>query len=445
MIISLPAAPASMLRRLNEGGFQAYVVGGCVRDALMGRVPHDWDICTDARPEQVIALFGENRVAKTGLQHGTVMVIEEGEGYEITTFRTDGHYSDNRHPDSVRFVGDVRSDLARRDFTINAMAYHPDSGLVDAFGGQEDLRARLVRCVGSAEARFQEDGLRLMRALRFASRFSFALAEETGRAIHGCISLLDKIAAERIFSELRGFLIGPGVGPLLLEYRDLMARILPQLERMFDFEQRNPHHCYDVYTHTVHVVEQVPPETVLRLSALFHDVGKPDCWSRDEKGIDHFYGHALRSVDLAREMLARLRCDNETRDEVLRQVRWHDLPLPQTAREGRRFLHRMGEQGALWSLALHRGDALAQSPEFMPDKLKRLDQADEVIRELLEQKSCFSLKDLAVKGSDLLALGCPKGPAVGRELNWLLEQVLDGTCPNERSALLAKFCEKNNK
>ena len=445
MTIRIPAAPSRIVRRLNEGGFQAYVVGGCVRDALMGSVPHDWDICTDALPRQVIALFGDNRVAQTGLQHGTVMVIEQGVGYEITTFRRDGAYSDHRHPDQVRFVGELREDLARRDFTINAMAYHPDTGLVDAFGGQEDLRAGIIRCVGEPEERFQEDGLRILRALRFASRFGFAMDGATAQAVRACAPLLDGIAAERIFTELKGFLTGRGVGALLLEWRELLARILPPLALMFDFEQRNPHHCYDVWTHTVHAVAAVPPELVLRLSALFHDSGKPECWSRDEQGVDHFYGHALRSVELSREMLSRLRCDNKLRDEVLLQVRWHDLPLPQTPREGRRFLNRMGEQGALWSLELHRADALAQSPAFLEEKLKRVEQARQVLTGLLEEQACFSLKDLAVKGGDLIALGCPKGPQVGKALQWLLEQVMDGSCPNDRQALLDIFTEKSAK
>ena len=439
MTISIPAVPAQLLRQLNEAGFQAYVVGGCVRDSLMGRSPHDWDICTDALPEQVIRVFGEDRVAKTGLQHGTVMVLREGAGYEVTTFRTDGTYSDHRRPDSVSFVRDLRADLARRDFTINAMAYHPDTGVVDVFGGQADLKAGSIRCVGVAEERFREDGLRLMRAIRFASRFGFAVEADTARAIHDCLPLLDDIAAERIFSELKGFLIGTGVGPLLLEYRDLMGKILPELTPTFDFEQRNPHHCYDVYTHTAHVVAQVPPQTVLRLSALFHDVGKPACWSRDGAGIDHFFNHAQKSVELARSMLHRLRCDNKTRDAVLLQIRWHDLPLPQTLREGRRFLHRMGEEGALWSVDLHQGDAMAQSLYRRTEKLERVDKARDILHTLLEQQCCFSLKDLAVTGSDLIAAGCPKGPAVGKALNELLSLVLDGDVPNERQALLDRF------
>lgn len=443
MELKIPSEPWGLMQRLNESGFEAYVVGGCVRDAIMGREPHDWDICTDALPQQVIDLFGEERVARTGLQHGTVMVICNGTGYEITTFRTDGVYSDHRHPDQVSFVRDLREDLARRDFTVNAMAYHPRTGVVDLFGGQEDLGRGVIRCVCRPEERFQEDGLRILRALRFASRFGFRLDPETAAAMERCAGLLDEIAVERIFTELKGFLCGQGVTGMLLDWRELIGRILPQLRPMFGFEQRNPHHCYDVWTHTAHVVGAVPPEPVLRLSALFHDCGKPHCWSRDEKGIDHFYGHGQKSVELSREMLEHLRCDNRLRDQVLLQVRWHDLPLPRSAGEGRRFLNRMGEQGALWSLELHRGDALGQSEAFLEEKLAWVEASRAVLEELLAQKACFTLADLAVKGGDLIAAGCPKGPAVGQALKWLLGQVLDGDCPNEREALLIKYANRN--
>ncbi len=438
MKIEIPAAPAQLLRRLNDADFEAYAVGGCVRDALLGITPHDWDICTSAKPEQVLSLFSDCNVAKTGLQHGTVMVIVGGEGCEITTFRTEGSYSDHRHPDEVRFVSSLQEDLARRDFTINAMAYHPDRGVVDYFGGREDLRAGIIRCVGDPNERFQEDGLRILRALRFAARFGFRLEERTGQAMHENKELLDEIAAERIFAELKGFLVGQGVGPLLLEYRDLMAEILPPLAKMFDFEQRNPHHCYDVWRHTVCAVEHVPPTELLRLTMLFHDSGKPDCWSRDEKGIDHFYDHAKRSIELAEEMLNRLRCDNRLKEQILHQVRWHDLPLPQNEREGRRFLRRMGEEGAFWSLQVHRADAMAQAPAYLPEKLERIGQAEEILERLRAEKACFALGDLAVKGKDLMALGVPAGPGLGRELNRLLELVIEGECPNEREALLAR-------
>lgn len=436
MTIALPAAPAWILRRLNRAGHEAYVVGGCVRDALMGRTPHDWDICTSALPEQVLRLFSDRQVVKTGLQHGTVMIVVDGEGYEVTTFRTDGAYTDHRHPDQVTFVSRLTDDLARRDFTINAMAYHPELGVQDDFGGQADLAAGVIRCVGDPDQRFQEDGLRILRALRFAARFGFRLEEETGEAMHRNRALLDQIAAERIFTELKGFLVGQGVCPLLLEYRDLMAQILPPLEKMFDFPQRNPHHCYDVWTHTAHAVEEVPPELMLRLTMLFHDCGKPDCWSRDEAGIDHFYQHPHRSEELTAQMLARLRCDNRLRDQVLLQVRYHDMPLPQNDRGGRRFLRMLGEEGAFWSLAVHRADNLAQAPEVLPEKLARLEQAEALLRRLLEEQACTGLKDLEITGRDLLALGYPSGPALGRELERLLELVLDGACPNERQALL---------
>ena len=436
MTIEIPSAPAALLRRLNEAGHEAYVVGGCVRDALMGSTPHDWDICTDARPEQVIRIFSDRPVAKTGLQHGTVMIIDGGEGYEITTFRTEGSYSDHRHPDRVQFVSNLREDLARRDFTINAMAYHPDRGVIDCFGGREDLKAGVVRCVGDPNERFREDGLRILRALRFAARFGFRLEEETGRAMHENRALLDEIAAERIFAELKGFLVGQGVRSMLLEYRDLMAQILPPLSRMFDFEQRNPHHCYDVWRHTVCAVENAPPTEVLRLTMLFHDCGKPDCWSRDDKGTDHFYDHAKRSIELTGEMLNQLRCDNRLKEQILHQVRWHDLPLPQDEREGRRFLRRMGDEGALWSLDVHRADAMAQAPQFLPEKLERIALAEQIIHKLLEEHACVTLRDLSVKGRDLMELGYTPGPEMGRALNRLLELVVEGECPNEREALL---------
>ncbi|MCD8382387.1 MAG: HD domain-containing protein [Clostridiales bacterium] len=436
MNITIPTAPLGLLRRLNGAGYEAYVVGGCVRDAIMGRAPSDWDICTNALPQQVIDLFSDHPVAKTGLQHGTVMVIEDGVGYEITTFRTDGAYSDHRHPDQVAFVSSLREDLARRDFTINAMAYHPEKGLVDCFGGREDLAAGLVRCVGDPDRRFQEDGLRLLRALRFAARFGFRVERSTGAAIHRNRSLLDHIAVERIFTELKGFLVGQGVGPLLREYRDLVAQVLPELEPMFDFQQHNPHHCWDVWEHTVRAVEAVEQSTVLRLTMLFHDCGKPDCFTRDENGVGHFYHHGRRSEELADQMLTRLRCDNRLRKQVLLQVRTHDQPLPQTEAAGRRFLNRMGEEGALQSLAVHRADMLAQAPETWPEKQSMLDNAEHILRGLLEKRACFGIRDLAVNGNDLIALGYRSGPALGGELNRLLELVLDGTLANERETLL---------
>lgn len=436
MTITIPKRPAQLLDRLTAAGYEAYVVGGCVRDALLGRVPHDWDICTNALPQQVIDVFPDKQVAKTGLQHGTVMVIDGGEGYEITTFRTDGSYSDHRHPDQVTFVSSLQEDLARRDFTINAMAFHPQTGLMDFFGGQDDLTAGVIRCVGEPDQRFQEDGLRILRALRFAARFGFRLDQETGAAMHRNRALLDHIARERIFSELKGFLMGQGVCPLLLEFRDIFAQILPPLAKMFDFEQRNPHHCYDVWTHTAHAVEAVEPTPVLRFTMLFHDCGKPDCWSRDEQGIDHFYQHATRSVELTTEMLASLRCDNRLRDQVLEQVRTHDSVLPQGERSGRRFLRRLGKEGAFLSLSVHRADAMAQAPDTQAEKLERIDQAEALLRKLIAEPICITLKDLAISGKDLIELGYSPGPAMGRMLNRLLELVIEGECPNHREALL---------
>ena len=438
MHITIPAAAARLLARLNDHGYEAYVVGGCVRDALMGRTPHDWDICTDALPQQVKKVFAGHPIHDTGIRHGTVLVMEQGEGYEITTFRVDGDYSDHRHPDRVSFVRSLREDLARRDFTVNAMAYHPSAGLIDLFGGEADLAAGVIRCVGEPSERFAEDGLRILRALRFAARFCFQVEERTGQAMHAQRALLDYIAAERIFSELKGFLSGGGVCALLLEYRDVFAQFLPEVAGMFDFHQYNPHHCYDVWTHTAHAVECAPPETVLRLTMLFHDIGKPSCFTRDERGIGHFLGHPEVSAQLADDILRRLRSDNRLREAVVRQVRSHDWPLPETERAGRRFLARLGEEGARWSLAVHRADILAQHPATQPAKLERLARAEALLDALLAQQACFQLKDLAVNGRDLIDLGLAPGPSVGQELKRLFALVIEGECPNERGALLAR-------
>ncbi len=435
MHITIPDGAARLLRRLNERGYEAYVVGGCVRDALLGRTPHDWDICTGALPEEVKAALPGNTVHDTGIQHGTVLVMEGGEGYEITTFRVDGDYSDHRRPDSVSFVRSLGEDLARRDFTINAMAYHPETGLVDLFGGVEDLKAGRIRCVGDPASRIEEDALRILRALRFAARFSFSIEEETGRVLHGKRAQLDYVARERVFSELKGFLVGDGVCALLLEYRDVFARIIPELAEMFDFLQHNPHHCYDVWTHTAHAVGHAVPELPVRLTMLLHDAGKPRRFTRDERGIGHFFGHPEVSAQMADGILRRLRSDNRLRETVVRLVESHDWALPETERAGRRFLARLGEEGARWSLQVHRADILAQHPATQAEKLARLDRAEALIGGLLTRQVCFRKRDLAVGGRDLIALGF-SGRAVGRCLDRLFDLVVDGDCPNERDALL---------
>ena len=294
-MIIIPQHALTVVERLERYGYEAYVVGGCVRDSLMGRCPKDWDVCTNALPEEVLRVFKRFHVIKTGLQHGTVTVMVDKQPVEVTTFRIDGNYTDNRHPDSVNFVSRVEEDLARRDFTINAMAYNPARGLVDAFGGQEDLQARIIRCVGEPDERFNEDGLRILRALRFAARYDFGIETETAFSMHRNRHLLENVSVERIFSELKGILVGEGVLGMMQAFPDIFSVIIPELAPAVGFDQRNPHHCYDVWTHTAHAVQAAPADEVLRLALLLHDIAKPATFTMGEDGKGHFYGHGEKA------------------------------------------------------------------------------------------------------------------------------------------------------
>lgn len=431
----LPPAGLELVNRLNRAGYEAWFVGGCVRDLLMGNRPHDWDICTNALPEETREVLGDLRIHDTGIQHGTVLVMAGDAGYEITTFRTESDYSDHRHPDSVRFVRDLASDLARRDFTINAMAYHSQYGLVDRFGGREDLEQGIIRAVGDPAQRFEEDALRMLRALRFAGRFDFTIEAATAEAIHRNGKDLERISAERIFSELKGILITPGAARLMLDFRDVFAVVLPEVANLFDYHQNNPHHDADGWRHTARVVAAVEPDPVLRLSALLHDIGKPDCCTRDAQGISHFYGHNRRSAQLAHQALLRLRCDNDTREQVEHLVGMHDCTLPETLPQTRRFLAKHGLALTRKLLVLRRADVLGQSSFHRQDKLKLLEAFSALVDQAAEE-GCWTLDQLDLKGADLIAQGAQPGPQVGRSLKRALEAVLDGTVPNRREALL---------
>lgn len=437
---SVPADVLELLNRLRAHGYEAWAVGGCVRDLLMGVPPHDWDLCTSALPEETERCFADDKVVETGLRHGTVTVVRGGQAYEITTYRTEGNYSDHRHPDGVSFVRSLREDLARRDFTINAMAYHPEEGLVDCFGGEEDLRRGVLRCVGEPERRFREDALRILRLLRFAARLGFTVDPETAQAALSLRGELDYVARERVFSELKGLLVGRHVRPVLEQYRELAAQCIPELRPMFDHPQDNPHHCYDVWIHTTHAVEAAPPDAVLRLTMLLHDCGKPDCFTHDANGVGHFHGHAERSAELADTALTRLRCDNETKAEILCLIRWHDRLHVVNRTTVRRALLRLGEPRFRRLLAVIRADNQAKGPRMEEETRAQLDEAERLLEELLQEQLCLSLKNLAVNGRDALALGA-SGPTVGRVLNTLLSEVQEEVLPNERDALLKRMSE----
>ena len=433
--MQLPEHAAHAIRRLERAGFEAWAVGGCVRDSLRGVPPHDWDLCTSASPAQMQAVFADARVLTTGLKHGTLTVLTDGGPLEITTYRTEGGYSDGRHPDGVRFVTDIREDLARRDFTVGAMAWHPERGLCDPFGGQTDLKNGVLRAVGDADTRFQEDALRILRGLRFASKLGFAIEPETAAAMRRQVHRLDCIAAERIREELTGLLCGRYVQRTLMAYADLITSALPELAPMQGCQQQNPHHLYDVWEHTLHAMEKVKPEPELRLTMLLHDIGKPNCFTVDGLGCGHFYGHPAESARMAEAMLGRLRAETVLRETVVQLVAWHDRNIPRTRPGVARALGALGERDLRRLLDVQRADNLAQAPayRFLQGEI---DRAECILDQLLVEGACVSLRQLAVNGRDLLAMGL-SGPAVGQTLRELLNAVLDDSLPNERHALLA--------
>jgi tRNA nucleotidyltransferase (CCA-adding enzyme) len=438
--LKLPEAARYIINILEANGYEAYAVGGCVRDSLLGKQPKDWDICTSALPEQTMECFKQHHIIETGLQHGTITLMLSHQPYEITTYRIDGVYSDNRRPDTVAFTGSLKDDLSRRDFTINAMAYNPKSGVADYFGGQKDLQSGIIRCVGEADKRFGEDALRIMRALRFASVLGFSIEEDTSCSIFRNMKLLQNIAVERIASELTKLITGGGAFDILVKYTDIIAEFIPEISPMAGFEQNNPHHCNDVLRHTLKSVAYAPSDIVLRLIMLFHDIGKPKCYTEDE-GIGHFYGHPQISSDMARGILGRLKFDNNTIDRVTMLILYHDADLQPRRKHIKRWLHKMGEDMFRQLVEVKRADAKAQAAAFRQMKLVVLDEVSVILDEIIAQQQCFSLKDLAVNGRDLLEAGVPQGVQVGVILNRLMDMVIEEQIPNDRAELLAAVQE----
>lgn len=425
------------LLRLEQAGFAAWLVGGCVRDRLMGKPPHDYDITTSALPQEVMAVFHDFRIIETGLKHGTVTLLREGEPVEITTFRGEGQYSDHRHPDAVYFSDNLRDDLSRRDFTMNAIAMDVRGKLCDPFGGAGDIENQIIRCVGEPSRRFEEDALRILRGLRFSATLGFAIHPDTKKAMEDKRALLSYVSAERIAAELTKLLCGSNVRPVLMEHIRTIGAVLPELLPMEGFDQRNYHHIYDVLEHSARVTEAVPPEPALRWAALLHDSGKPDCFKTDEAGVGHFFGHAQTSRVIADRVLHRLRFDRETMQRVDVLIRDHDTPIEETEHSVRRALNRLTPEGFRRLLLLKRADNLAQSPEFR-GRQQEYDRIEAIAQTLLAQEDCFCLKDLAVKGTDILALGVPAGKQVGVLLQTLLDEVLSGRLPNDRAVLIEK-------
>ncbi len=422
-----------LIARLEQAGFSAFAVGGCVRDMLRGVTADDVDITTSAWPEQVMEVFADEHTVPTGLAHGTVTVIIDGEAFEVTTFRRDGDYKDGRHPLQVSFDATLTDDLSRRDFTVNAMAFHPETGIIDPFGGQDDLKQGILRCVGDPMKRFEEDALRIARFVRFLSTLDMTADAATADAAHRLYVRLDAVAAERKRVETVKMINGTAFLRVAQDYSDVLTRIIPTLSSLVGFDQHSPHHDYDIYIHTCRAVAACPRDTVTRLAALFHDVGKPAVFTLDENGHGHFYDHATHSESLARQSLIDLRFDNHTIDAVLPLVRHHHIPLTADRRVVRRRLSRFGDVNLRRLCDLKVADAVAcKDDRPTPDYTAFLAMVDRVLAE----QDCLSIKDLAVNGDDLFAVGIPRSKEMGRVLQRLFEAVQADACPNTKDALL---------
>lgn len=438
MDIRLPDKVGWIINRIEDAGYEAYAVGGCVRDSVIGRVPDDWDITTSAAPDQIKALF--RRTIDTGIKHGTVTVMLEKEGFEVTTYRIDGEYEDGRHPKEVTFTSELEEDLRRRDFTINAMAYNDRRGLVDVFGGAEDLKNHIVRCVGKPQERFREDALRLMRAVRFSAQLGFSIEPGTIAAINEMAGNLAKVSAERIRTELVKLLVSSHPDYLRVCYETGITRVvLPEFDRCMETAQHNPHHCYTVGEHILESVRQVREDKVLRLAMLLHDIGKPETKTTDAAGIDHFHGHASVGADIAQDVLKRLKFDNETLHMVRKLVLYHDYNVEPAPEGVRRTIHKVGEDAFPLLLEVKRADMLAQSGYRRREKEEKSEQVEAVYKEILKAGDCVSLHTLAVSGRDLIEAGMKPGKGMGDILNKLLEAVLENPEKNTKEELLKLY------
>ena len=437
--MNLPEPIRACLNTLENAGFAAYTVGGCVRDACLGLTPHDYDICTAALPEETEALFSDHRLVLAGKKHGTVGVVMDGEVVEITTFRTEGDYRDNRHPEWVEFVTDIEKDLARRDFTVNAMAWSPKRGFADPFGGRKDLKNNILRAVGNPEKRFQEDSLRILRGVRFAVRFGLEPDPETEKAMISQAYRMNNLARERVFDELCK-LLSTITANNLIRFAPVLCQVIPELSPLIGYDQKNLHHMHDLYTHTALVVEHCPPDLALRWAALLHDVGKIRTMTMGEDGQAHYHGHAAAGADMADAILRRLKAPTALREQVVTLIAKHmTLPLPEK-KYLRRHLGKLGWQAMDRLLALQEADTLATGTGH-DAALLRFSQVRAILAEIQAENACLSLKDLALNGHDLMALGYT-GKAIGFQLNRLLNLVLEEQCENTRQALLAAAKEE---
>jgi len=436
--VEVPAPVNYIIQELEKCGHEAYMVGGCVRDSVLGRKPHDYDICTSATPDEILKAFPDEEIIPTGLQHGTVTILINKEPFEVTTYRIDGDYSDNRRPDNVTFTKNLVEDLRRRDFTINAMAYNPRIGLIDPFNGLEDIKEEKIRCVGSAKDRFGEDTLRILRAIRFASQFGFVIEPDTDWEIHQQHKKLENISVERINSEFCKIVSSDSFCVQLLLYKDVFSLFIPELKSMFDFQQNNPYHAYDVFGHTVHAIKQCnSDDLVVKLAVFFHDFGKPHSYQDGEDGIRHFKGHGKVSAEITDSIMKRLRFDNETRNNVVELVYYHDATFEVGKKYVKRWLNKIVEKQFRRLLEVRRADIKGQKTDYEKSRIEKVDNIEKNLEEILAEKSCFSLKDLTVNGNDVKeVMKLKEGKDIGYWLNEILKRVIDGELENNRDDLV---------
>lgn len=431
--IDIPEDVKFIINTLINNGYEAYIVGGCVRDSILQKHPKDWDITTKANPEEVIKLF--NKVVLTGLKHGTVTVMINKEGYEVTTYRTDGEYEDNRHPKEVKFVSFLKEDLARRDFTINAMAYNEKDGLVDYFGGIQDLNNKIIKTVGEPKKRFNEDALRMLRAIRFSAQLDFKIDENVLVTIKVLKDNIKNISKERIREEFNKTLLSNPRKIEILKECEILEYIMPGINKLYNFEQNNYYHIYDLYSHTLVATEAIEPLLHLRLTMMLHDFGKVKTKTTDESGISHYYAHARESVEIAQSILRWLKYDNDTINKVLILIKYHDATL-KSKLSVKRMLNKIGEDLLKDLIKVKRADILAQNPIYAKERLLNLINIESKLDLIITQNECFNLKDLSINGGDLINLGFNKGKEIGETLNYLLELVIQKPKLNEKEELI---------
>lgn len=439
--ISMPEEVKFILNTLSNKGYEAYVVGGCVRDSILNKKPKDWDITTKAKPEEVIQLF--DKVILTGLKHGTVTVVINNEGYEVTTYRADGEYEDNRHPKEVKFVNSLKEDLARRDFSINAMAYNEQKGLVDYFNGAKDLHDKIIKTVGVPEERFNEDALRMLRAVRFSAQLDFNMDKDLIRAIKTLKNNIKNISKERIREEFNKILINNPRKIDVLKDCEMLELIIPEIISIYGFNQNNPYHIYDLYNHTLKAIEIIEQKLHLRLTMLFHDFGKTKTKTTDENGISHYYNHSKESVELAKNILKELKYDNNTINKVLMLIEYHDRTLKSKS-SVKKLLNKIGEDLFRDLIKVQKSDILAQNPIYAKERLLNIINIESKLDLILEQNECFSLKDLNINGNELIELGFNKGKEIGEILNYLLDKVIENPELNNKEQLIKLAKERSN-